>query len=182
MHIRTGDVSGALVGSDTMLIPKTTTHEIDHVRIAAWGSEFAVATRSATANGVGPGMIELYRVSRLGQILDGPHLLTDRSGSDFASDKAFGIAANSGGYVLVAWHSCATGPGSCDVFGRFVAPSGEVLAAMEQMLPTTTASDQVNPSVIAVGDVFVAAWTDSSGASPDTSGSAVRARIIVPSF
>jgi hypothetical protein len=180
LHVRVGDANGALVGPDQLLIPKVALQEIDHARIAAWGSEFAVAIRWAATSGVNPGKIELYRVSRLGQILDGPHLITDRSGSDFASDKSFGVAASSGGYVLVAWHACPTGPGSCDVFGRFVKPSGEVLADKEQVLPTTTASEQTNPSVIAVGDVFVVAWTDASGTAPDQSGSAIRARVIEP--
>jgi hypothetical protein len=180
VHVRVGNVSGGLFGSDTMLVAKTATEEIDHVRIAPWGPDFVVAARWASINGTGPGKIELYRVSPTGQIITGPHVVTTNSASDFASDKAFGIAVRDDGIVMVAWHACVAGPGSCDVFGRLMRPSGEGVVTVAQVLPTTTAGDQINPSVIAVGNRFVAAWNDNSGTAPDQSGGAVRARIIIP--
>ena len=139
---------------------------------------FALAVRWGATSGMGPGKIELYLLSTTG-ILSAPLLVTDQSGSDFASNKAFGLASRSDGTLMVVWHTCPEGPGSCDVFGSFVNPSF-ANASAPFVVPTNTASDQVNPSVAAHGDVFVTAWTDSSGVAPDTSGTAVRARITEP--
>jgi hypothetical protein len=111
-----------------------------------------------------------------------PVLITERSGSDFASSESFGVAGSAGG-VLVVWHSCNDrGDGSgCGVFGRLMGPSGAP-ASEELVLATTIANDQTGPSAAALPDgAFVTAWTDKSGVAPDSSGTAVRARVIYPS-
>jgi hypothetical protein len=152
------------------------------VRIAPWGTGFAVATRWAASSGMGPGKIEVYRVSATGTLMGTPILITDKSGSDFASDKAFGIAQRSDGALMVVWHACETGPGSCEVYGRILRPTG-VPVGSEFVIATSTGSDQVNPSIVALDSKsFVAAWNDSSGLEPDQSGSAVRARILYPVY
>jgi hypothetical protein len=183
VKMRTGSLAGltGLTGEVT-LIPKTASQEIDHVRIAPWQTGFAVAVRWAAATGTGPGKIEVYRVSATGALMGAPILITDKSGSDFASDKAFGIAQRSDGAVMVAWHQCETGPGSCDVFGRILRPTG-VPMGNPYVIATSTGSDQVNPSIAALDSMsFVAAWNDSSGLDPDPSGSSVRARILYPPY
>jgi hypothetical protein len=49
----------------------------------------------------------------------------------------------------------------------------------EITVPTTTVGDQTKPSVAALpGDAFAVIWRDDSAQAPDTSGSAVRARIV----
>jgi hypothetical protein len=82
---------------------------------------------------------------------------------------------------MVVWHQCDTGPGSCDVYGRVVRPTG---VPVGDPIPLATASsgDQVNPSVGGRPTSFVAAWNDSSGVEPDHSGTAVRARILYPPY
>jgi hypothetical protein len=83
--------------------------------------------------------------------------------------------------LLVVWHVCESGPGLCDVFGRILRPTGAPVGD-PFIVPTSTASEQINPSVIALQDSFVAAWNDSSGEAPDRSGTAVRARVITPIY
>ncbi|HEX5063827.1 MAG TPA: hypothetical protein VFV99_30820, partial [Kofleriaceae bacterium] len=182
VRVRQGANNGTLVGTEAVLVPKTATDEVDHVRISPWQTGFAVAVRWAASSGMGPGKIEVYRVSATGALMGSPILITDKSGSDFASDKAFGIAQRSDGALMVVWHQCETGPGSCDVYGRILRPTG-VPVGDPYVIATSTGSDQVNPSIIALDDkAFAAAWNDSSGLEPDPSGSAVRARILYPVY
>jgi hypothetical protein len=182
VRARQGANNGTLVGTEAVLVPKTSTQEVDHVRIAPWGAGFAVAVRWAATSGMGAGKIEVYRVSTTGTIMGTPILITDKSGSDFASDKAFGIAQRGDGALMVVWHQCETGPGSCDVYGRILRPTG-VPIGEPTVIATSTGSDQVNPSIVALDNTsFVAAWNDSSGLEPDPSGSAVRARILYPVY
>lgn len=182
VRVRTGPLGAQPTAAESVLIPKTASAEVDHVRIAPWGTGFAVATRWAASSGMGPGKIEVYRVSATGTLMGTPILITDKSGSDFASDKAFGIAQRSDGALMVVWHACETGPGSCEVYGRILRPTG-VPVGSEFVIATSTGSDQVNPSIVALDSKsFVAAWNDSSGLEPDQSGSAVRARILYPVY
>jgi hypothetical protein len=183
VKMRTGSLAGltGLTG-EVPLIPKTASQEIDHVRIAPWQTGFAVAVRWAASTGTGPGELEVYRVSITGALMGSPILITDKSGSDFASDKAFGIAQRGDGALMIAWHQCETGPGSCDVYGRVLRPTG-VPMGDPYVIATSTSADQVNPSVVALDNTsFVAAWNDSSALPPDPSGSSVRARILYPPY
>ena len=182
VHIRTGPLTGTPLGTEVVLVPKTASQEVDHVRVVPWQAGFAVAVRWAAASGTGPGKIEVYRVSTAGAIQGPPVLITDKSGSDFASDKAFGLAQRSDGAVMVAWHVCEAGPGTCDVYGRILRPTGAPVGD-PYIIATSTGSDQVNPSIVALDATsFAAAWNDSSGIEPDQSGSAVRARILYPVY
>jgi len=179
--IRPGLMNGSFSAAESVLVPNTSTQDVDHVRIVPYGTGFAIAARWSSVDIDGPGKIEVYRISAAGVIQGAPTLITDESGSDFTSDKAFGMAARADGALLVTWHACPTGPGSCEVFGRLMRPDG-TLAGETFVVPTTTGSDQVNPSAIALDTGFVVAWTDSSGVEPDPSGSSVRARIIYPPY
>ena len=183
VHVRQGANNGTLVGAEAIPIMKTAALEADHVRIAPWGTGFALAVCWGAPNSMGPGKIEVYRLTTTGAIMGTPTLISDKSGSDFASDKAFGIAQRSDGALMVAWHMCSTGgTGSCDVFGRVLRPTG-VPVGEEAVIATSTGSDQINPSVIALDATsFVAAWNDSSGQEPDINGSAVRGRILYPVY
>src|SRR4030095_15703425 len=91
------------------------------------------------------------------------------------------------GALMVVWHACASGPGSCETYGRILRPTG-VPVGEEFVVATSTTGDQVNPSVAALDDPsltserdpFVAAWNDSSGAEADSNGTRVRARSVTP--
>jgi hypothetical protein len=180
VHARFGSDTGMLAANETVLIARTPMQEVEFVRVVRWGNSdrYAVAVRWTSTAGQGPGKIEVYPLTGTGA-LGAPTLITDASGSDFASAKAFGIAARYDGLLMVVWHACPSGPGTCDVFGRYVAATGDALDA-PFVVPTATAADQTNPSVAVVDNAFVIAWTDSSGVAPDPSGSAVRARIMLP--
>lgn len=181
VRIRTGAFNSTL-GTEVILVQKTSSQTAEHVRVAPWGTGFAVAVRWAATTTTGPGKIDVYRVSAAGAQQGAPILVTDKSGSDFASSKAFGLARRSDDALMVAWHQCDTGPGSCDVYGRILRPSG-VPVGEPTVIATSTGSDQVNPSIVALdASSFAAAWTDSSGLEPDQSGSAVRARILYPAY
>jgi hypothetical protein len=179
LHARIGLEDGTFTSGDLTLIRRTATQQVDYVRVVRWGDAnlVALAVRWTSNDGVGPGKIEVYPMMPGGTL--GPAMLvTDASGSDFTSAKAFGLAARYDGRLMVVWHACPTGQGSCEVYGRYVARGGVVGETF--VVPTTTAADQTNPSVALVNDAFVVAWTDSSASAPDTSGTAVRARIMVP--
>ncbi|NVB79288.1 MAG: hypothetical protein HOV81_12905 [Kofleriaceae bacterium] len=175
-----GDFNTAI--PESVLVPKTTAQTVDHVRIVPYGTGFAIGARWSSTSGIdGPGKIEVYRISATGAIQGAATLITDQSLSDFTSDRAFGMAARADGALLVTWHACATGPGSCEVYGRLMRPDG-TLAGETFVIPTTTGSDQVTPSAVALDTAFVVAWTDSSAVEPDPSGTAVRARILYPVY
>jgi hypothetical protein len=185
VHMRYGTNGGPLAGTESTPIAVTASLEVDHVRLTPWGTGFAAAVRWAASNGMGPGKIEVYRVPATGSspvTMGTPILITDKSGSDFASNKAFSVAQRMDGALMVVWHACTAGAGTCDVFGRILRPTGAPVGE-EFGLATSTGSDQINPSVVALDNLsFAAAWNDSSGAAPDPAGSAVRARILYPIY
>jgi hypothetical protein len=173
---------GNTLGAEINVVRKTTQFVVDFVRIVPWGTGYALAVRWSSASGVStdPGKIEVYRLNDVGSLQGDAILITDKSRTDFASDKAFGLAHGTNDSLMVTWHACETGAGSCEVYGRIVDANGMPLGEAF-VVPTSTGSDQVNPSVAALPDgAFVVAWNDSSGLDPDRSGSAVRARIIYP--
>jgi hypothetical protein len=182
VRIRTAQLTGAFNGSEMTLVANNAAQEIEHARVSPWGTGFAVAVRWTSATSTdAPGKIEVYRTSATGQLQGTPILITDQSRSDFASNKGFSLAQRSDGALLVVWHVCETGPGLCDVFGRILRPTGAPVGD-EFVIPTSVASEQINPSVVALQDSFVVAWNDSSGEAPDRSGTAVRARILYPVY
>jgi len=184
VHVRAAGSDGVFAGADTQLVAKTATEQVEFVRVAPLGAGFAVVVRWGQITGLtGPGRLDLYRTNNLGVVMGAPVLISDRSGSDFDSQQSFGLARGTDGSVLVVWHSCnEKGDGSgCGVFGRLISPGGVPLGSKEFVIPTTTTSDQTGPSAVALPDgAYAVAWTDKSNAPPDTSGTAVRARIIYP--
>lgn len=181
---RLARLDGTLLGTaDIPLVTKTATEQVEHVRVAPLGAGFALLVRWGLITGsTGPGRIDLYRVSNAGVVMGSPTLITDRSGTDYASSEGFGVAARPDGTMLVVWHACMDrGDGSgCGVFGRLVDATGAPAGA-ELALATTTTGDQTRPSAVALPDgAFATAWSDRSGAAPDMSEVAVRARIIYP--
>lgn len=181
VRIRTAQLSGAFNGPETLLVANTASLEAEHVRVSKWGSGFAVAVRWTGPTQDDPGKIEVYRTTSAGQQMGSPILITDQSRSDFSSNKGFSIAERPDGALMVVWHVCESGPGLCDVFGRILRPTGAPVGD-PFLIPTSSASDQINPSVVALQDSFVAAWNDASGEAPDKSGTAVRARILYPVY
>jgi hypothetical protein len=183
VHGRAAANNGALLGNELIPVQRTSTMDVEHVRIVPYGTTggYALGVRWAATDITMPGKIEVYKLDASGAVIGSPWLITDKSGSDFASSKGFSLAARSDGALMVVWHTCPSGPGSCDVFGRVLRPTG-VPVGEELMVPTATGSDQVNPSIVAIDGAFVASWNDSSQLDPDKSMSAVRARVLYPPY
>ena len=185
VRIRFGNTSTVFTKPmDELFLQRTATEVVESVRVAPLGTGFAVFVRwSLSAGSMGPGRIELYRTNAAGAVLGSPVLVTTKSGSDFGSSEAFGVASRSDGVLMVTWHSCLTnGDGSgCGVWGRAFRDTGTPVAA-EFVIPTTTTGDQTNPSVAPLGDAFVVVWKDESAQAPDISGAAIRGRIIYPTL
>lgn len=155
------------------------------VRIAPMGAGFAVATRYVSSTLGAPGQIYLQRTTSTGVVMGAPTLVSDKTGSDFTTGRrGFGIATRADGMTLLVWSQCDDGnggqcPGRLDIYGRLVDATATVVGE-PFIVTTTTLGDQQDPSVVALGDGFAVAWTDSSKAAPDTDGTAVRARVVYP--
>lgn len=161
---------------------KTATEKIDHARIVSSGNEFVVFVRWGLITGsAGAGRIDMYRLTAAGALVSGPTLVSSKSGSDFDSRQAFGVASRPDGATMVTWHSCnENGDGEgCGVFGKVYGPGGAD-AGPEFVVSTTTQGNQSKPSVAGLENGFVAVWSDESGTDPDRAGSSVRARIVYP--
>ncbi|HEU0030975.1 MAG TPA: hypothetical protein VFQ53_10085 [Kofleriaceae bacterium] len=185
VRARIASNTNSFLTADIPIVTKTATEEIQFVRVAPLGLGFAVVVRWALSTGsTGPGRLELYRINNGGGLMGGPTLISTRSGTEFDSREAFGVAGRADGALLVVWHACeANGDGSsCGVFGRVFRPSG-VPVGDEFVVPTTTEGDQSNPSAVGLpGGAFAATWMDLSGKDPDKSGSSARARILYPPY
>ena len=173
---------GSTSGADVQFVPKNATEVVESVRVAPLGTGFAVVVRWALATGsMGPGHIDLYRTNNQGAVIGQAIPVTTKSGSDFQSSEAFGVASRADGTLLVVWHSClANGDGSgCGVYGRAFRENGTPVGD-EFVVPTTTSGDQTNPSAAALDEGFAVVWKDDSGQQPDVAGSSIRGRIIYP--
>jgi hypothetical protein len=185
IRVRIAGNNGAFTTPDSVFLPAGTMNA-EYVRIAPLPTGFAVFVRLTSATEeTGPGRIDLYRTDSAGGVIGTAQTVTTRTGNDFESSQGFGVASRSDGTMFVTWHSCDDGTGGnrgdgngCGVFGRAYSASGSPLTD-ELVVPTTINADQTNPSVAAVGpDAFAVVWRDQSMQPPDSSGSAVRARII----
>ena len=89
------------------------------------------------------------------------------------------LAVDGDGRIAAVWQGCDE-LGDGDGCGIFLSLLGADLAPLTEAplrVNTTVAGDQLAPSVAAIAGGFAVAWTDLSGAPPDSS-SAVRARPI----
>lgn len=179
-HVRIANPVNTFTTSDGILLTAAAGDSIVAARFAPLGTGWIAAFRFESSSGTaGPGRIEYYKVSSTGALMGAATVVTTNAGSDFDSTDSFGMAARRDGMILLTWHACQTnGDGNgCGVFGQIISPTGD-LVGVPFVVPTTTMLDQIDPSVAALDDSFVVAWTDSSGQAPDTAGQAVRARII----
>jgi hypothetical protein len=175
LWIRTSTLAGAL-GTEMKVILATQSQTIEHVRLVPFGSGFAAFIRWAARTSSEAGKLEMVPISSTGTV-GAAVLVSDETNSDFASNKAFGVAALTGGSLVTTWHTCGAASGQCDVHVRILDTTGTPTGPAT-VLATTTVGDQVNPAVAALPAGYLAAWTDASAQAPDTSGTAVRARII----
>lgn len=168
--------------AETQLLTPEVGEQLSMVRVTSYEGGFALAAmRSAAASY----SLRLYRFTasptQVPTLVGAGAIIAERLTSPFGG---FSLASHARGPILTSWEGCADAGDSegCGVFGRLYGTDG--LARTEPfIIPTTTAKDQENPSVAAltIDDslvTFVAAWNDGSNAAPDTSGAAVRARLL----
>ena len=182
VRVRIANNANVYQSTDTEFLPRGVTEEVDYVRVAPLASGFAVVVRWAAVTGsAAPGRLELYRTNPMGAVLGAAVPISTKSTNDFVTSQGFGVATNRAGVLMVTWHACdANGDGSgCGAWGRAFNADGTPRGP-EALVPTTLTGDQTGPSVAALDDAFVVVWRDASGAAPDTSGTAARARIVYP--
>lgn len=184
---RGGTADGGLFAED--MIDPPSGFVVEQVRVAPMGAGFAIALRLASQDRTMPGSIVLYRTNAMGELLpEEPTLVTDQSGSNTSTGRSgFSIATRPDGASMIVWHQCEDGSSTAclnrlEVYGRLLRSDGTP-AGEPFVIPTTTARNQRNPSVAAIdNEAFAVTWTDESMTEPDTSGQAVRARVIYPSL
>lgn len=184
VRVRLADNANAYQTTDAEFLPRGQAAQVDAVRVAPLGEGFAVVVHwvGQTGGMEAPGRLELYRTNATGAVLGTAIPITTKITGDPFLAEAFGVATSTNGVLMVTWHACdAFGDGSgCGVWARAFSSDGTPRGD-EQLVPTTTTGDQTGPSVAPLGDgAFVVVWRDASGAAPDTSGTAARARIIYP--
>jgi hypothetical protein len=170
------------------LIPKTATLEVEHARVAAVpGGGFLIAVSWALLTGTGPGRIDLFHVDTKGALASSAVQVTDQSDGDPLSDESFGLASRSDGSVMLAWHVCNATGDSCALSGRILQLAADLTSTAWASpvtdafaIPTTTGGSDKRASVVGLPEAFAVVWSDSSMKAPDTSGEAVRARILYP--
>jgi hypothetical protein len=179
-RFRIGTSSGVFTPSGSgqigaVLVSVPQPDQVDFVRVAALDNRFAVIYRRQS-----PTVDARYlrRTDEAGIAL-GPDTL-------IATDVDYGAAAvvarPSDGAIAVAWGQCDDSDGSgCGVYARLFRPSG-VPVGPALVVNTTTSADQTDPSIAALDDGFVVAFTDASADPPDIAESAVRARFIYPDY
>jgi len=81
--------------------------------------------------------------------------------------------------IAVVWHQCGSGGDGqgCGVLLQMLRATGSPVGE-PTLVNTTRACDQETPSVGALADSFVVAWTDGSMRAPDTDGLGIRGRLI----
>jgi hypothetical protein len=180
LHVRIANSVNSFTTADGAIVTAAAADDMITARFAPLGTGWLMGIRyeSATSE-TSPGRIEVTKVSSTGALMGAPIVVTMNAGSDFNSAHGFGMAARSDGVILIVWHACgANGDGNdCGVFGQVVSPAGD-LVGTPFVIPSTTMGPQTDPSVAALSDAFVVSWTDGSAQAPDTSGLAVRARIV----
>jgi hypothetical protein len=182
-HIRIADSVGVYnPGTDQQFLAKSSSVRVEHIRIAPLSDGYAVFVRRATIDEMGTGTISMFHTDPEGVKMGDPVEITNLAGADSLSKKSFGVAVGADNSLMVVWHACGkNGDGSnCGVWGQFVG-NDLALKGAAFLVPTTIAMDQTGPSVVGLNTTpasYAIAWRDDSKTAPDSSGSAVRARIL----
>ncbi len=152
-----------------------------------WGLEVAgidggyglVYGRRSTSAGLPDGGFILHRMGPTGTLL-GVETTIVTPTPDTRSAPA--IARRGDGAIGIAWHDCTGADGSGCAIRAIATTPGGALVGTPLVVDTSTAGDQVDPSIGALPDGFAVTWTDGSLAEPDKSETGIRARIIYPPF
>jgi hypothetical protein len=178
-RFRTGTAGGMFSppGSNGgVLVSAPSPERITFVRIVPLGNQFGVVYMREDVNF--DSTILLRRTTSAGIQIGADTVVAALT--DFSAPGV--VVRPSDGAIAVGWTQCTNGDGSgCGVYGRLIRPTGVPVGEAFQ-INTTTMEDQTDPSIAALDDAFVVAFTDSSATAPDIDGRAVRGRFIYPSY
>lgn len=183
-------ISGSAATADDTLFAKISDPNIttnDFVRLAPFGAGFAAVFNQSMTGAPGATRLVLQKLS-VGGVKDGP-LSVIAADIKTPDSEAMGLFSTGDmDPLMVTWRGCtdSTDFNCGEIYGRLLRPTGQPMGEAF-VVNTTTTGLQDTPSVTRLGPagdapVYAFAWNDDSHADPDTSGSAVRARIVYPAY
>lgn len=175
LHLRAAHQSGktaqVLFGSGETLISPDPHRNFQNVIVAGLDDGFGVlverAERDSATN-------QLYRVTNMGALAGDP--LDLPLGFIIST---FGAMPGTAGNWFIAGTDCSNGV-TCQVLVRFLHADGTAIDAALPLATTTTNTQYTVSAILLPNGLLAATWNDLSGEPPDTSGSAIRARIFYP--
>ena len=189
-HIRRFTIAGATASLDEVLVSQAADPTImsnDFLRLAPYASGFAVVYHQTVLGSPITSRLLLQRLSISG--VKDPATIVITPDTRTGDQESFGVYSTGDmDPLMVTWRGCPdqTDLDCGEIFGRLVRPSGQPMGEAF-IVNTTTLGLQDTPSVTRIGPsgdapIYAFAWNDKSHAEPDTSGSAVRARIVYPPY
>jgi hypothetical protein len=183
-EVRYRTYSSALIanGADKVLVMTPPTGSNRRARVVPMGDGFAVLI-SQEVVGVQIERLVLQRLSVTGLPLGSPIIISEKADSIFGP-----TIVSRGGQepVAVAWDECQGPSYLCEIAMQLFRPNGHPVGE-PMIVNTTTVEEQYSVSInqiskSGVEPVYALAWTDGSRVNPDTSETAVRARVIYPPY
>ncbi len=189
-HVRRFSITGASASLDEVLVAKAadpTLESNDFVRLAPLGAGFAAVYHQTLLGSPQTSRLMLQRLS-IGGVKD-PGTVVITPDTRTGDQESFGVfSTGEKDPLMVTWRACPdqTGFDCGEILARLIRPNGQPMGEAFTV-NTTTNGLQDTPSVTRLGPsgdspIYAFAWNDNSHAEPDTSGSAVRARIVYPEY
>lgn len=189
-HARRFSITGASASLDEVLVAKLSDPAIvtnDFVRLAPFGAGFAAVYHQTLLGSPMSSRLLLQRLS-IGGVKD-PATVVITPDTRTTDQDSFGVFSTGDmDPLMVTWRGCPdqTDFDCGEIFGRLVRPNGQPMGEAF-VVNTTTIGQQDTPSVTRLGPsgdapIYAFAWNDNSHVEPDTSGSAVRARVVYPTY
>ena len=189
-HVRRFSITGASASLDEVLIAKASDAAIvtnNFVRLAPYGAGFAAVYHQTLIGSPMSTRVLLQRLS-IGGAKD-PATVVITPDTRAGDAESFGVySSGDKDPLMVTWRGCPdqTGFDCGEIFGRLVRPNGQPMGEAF-IVNTTTIGKQDTPSVTRIGPsgdapIYAFAWNDNSHVEPDTSGSAVRSRVVYPTY
>jgi hypothetical protein len=184
-EVRYRSYSAALIanGAEKILIPTPSTGSNKHVRVVPMADGYGVLVSQEVLTTVTHHLF-LQRLSLNGVLLGMPIAISDNADS-FSSATIIGRGGQEP--VAVAWDECdPTTSYMCEIAMQLFRPNGHPVGD-PMSVNTTTIEEQYSVSINQISKsgiepVYAVGWTDTSRVAPDTSETAVRARVIYPPY
>ncbi len=188
VRVRRFSITGASASLDEMLVAKTSDIVSNNfVRLAPYGAGFAAVYHQTLLGSPKSTRIMLQRLS-IGGMKD-PATVVITPDTRALDLESFGVYSSGDmDPLMVTWRGCPdqTDFDCGEIFGRLIRPNGQPMGEAFTV-NTTTTGQQDTPSVTRLGPsgdapIYAFAWNDNSHVEPDTSGSAVRSRVMYPTY